>query len=373
VTSGSYLTVPNIASCGSSPVCMATSTHITNGSSTTDHLFGTSGAFTEGEIIASPSTQTSALDIDQNYFTELEYVLTATVNADDVLCFRVTNAGDPLDYYNNVPELGLQFNPVFGAIVLNGGQDIILSPGATTTVYATGTVTDYNGYNDIVSATSTIYRSGAGPLCAINDNNCYRGDNFTGQCSFVNCSGNTCEVQCRADIYFHADPTDFGAYEGEEWFAYLEASDAGGGYDFASASGVELVTLRALLVDDSINYGALYVGQNTGAMNAQTDVVNTGNVTFDISIDSTNLFDGLSSVIPAEQQKFATTTFTYGACALCSQASSSESVVAGLILSKPTAINPPVSAPIYWGIEIPVNSNSAPHSGVNVFTPISPQ
>ncbi len=370
VANANYAPVPNQTACGSSPVCMQASDHVSDNDPTADLLFDTSGSFTAGRVVESPSAATEALDIDQRYYTELEYVITPTINAVDAYCFRVTDNGDPLDYYATIAELSLEFDPVFGPITLNGGGDIALAPGATTTIYAAGTVTDFNGYADIVAGSSTIYRSGAGASCTPNNNDCYVASTDS-TCSFINCSGNTCELSCAADIYFHADPTDIGTYEGEEWLAYMEVSDQSGGYDFASASGVELLTLRALAVDSAINYGSLAVGADTGSTNASTTIENLGNTVFDLEIEGTDLVDGNASMIPAEQQKFATTTFNYAACISCSSLSSDEPVAIDLGLSKPTAPAPPVAAPIYWGISVPLGVNSAPHQGINLFTPIS--
>ncbi len=258
----------------------------------------------------------------------------------------------------------------FFTVTLNGGLPISLIPNATTSVFATGTVTDFNGYADIVAGTSTIYRSGAGAACAADNNNCYISVTG-GACSFTNCSGNNCTLNCRADIYFHADPTDVGTYSGEEWLAYLEVEDSGGGYDFASAPGIELQTIRALTVDNGINYGSLSASSTTETYNATTTVSNIGNVPFDIEVQGTDLTDGGSSVIPASQQKFATSTFSYTACATCSLLSSSTPVELAVNLPKPINLTLP-NAPVYWGIAIPLGINSAPHSGINVFTPVSP-
>ncbi|MES2749536.1 MAG: DUF2341 domain-containing protein [Patescibacteria group bacterium] len=372
VSSASFAVVPNQASCGSSPVCMQTSTQVADNDPTTDHLGSTTGMFSAGTIVESPSNITSSLSINQNKYTELEYVLTPTMNASTNYCFRVTNGGTPLDFYNKIAELTLQFDPVFGAVTLNNGAPITLTPNATTSVYATGTVTDFNGVSDIVAGSSTIYRSGAGAGCAANDNNCYKGDTTSStSCSFINCSGNTCTLSCRADIYFHADSTDTAPYEGEEWMAYLEARDASGGYDFASALGVELLSLRAATVNNAINYGTLSVGSSTGATNATTTVANVGNTAFNIELQGTDLSDGGSSRIPADQQKFATTTFNYSACVTCGVMSSTTPTLLTLGLAKPTVPTPPVTAPVYWGIAVPTGVNSAAHSGINVFTPVS--
>ncbi len=372
VSSGSYTAVPNQASCGSSPVCMQTSTNVTDGGATTDLLSGMNGMYSAGQTVESPSNMTGGITINQNYYTELEYVITATVNASDAYCFRVVNDTTPLDFYAEVAELGLTFDPTFGPVALNNGMPIVLTPGATTTVYATGTVTDFNGVADLVAGTSTIYRSGAGAACTPDNNNCYVSTVSNGGCNFTNCSGSTCTLECRADIFFHADPTDDGAYAGEEWLAYLEVNDVSGGYDFASALGVELLTLRALTVDNGINYGALEPANNTGAYNATTTIANTGNVAFDIEVAGTDLSDGSSSVIPATEQRFATSTFNYAACVSCASLSSTTPVELAVNLAKPTAPSPLPETPIYWGIAVPLGIRSAPHSGINVFTPISP-
>ena len=373
VPSGSFVTVPNQSSCGSSPVCMQTSSQIADNDSTTDLLATTTGTFTSGRMVESPSSAAASMNINQNYYTELEYVLTPTINATSSYCFRVTNGGVALDYYSKVAELNLRFDPVFGAVTLNNGNAITLTPGTTTTVYASGTVTDLNGPADIVSGSSTIYRSGAGPGCSANTNNCYKADTTaSSSCSIGSCVGNTCTLSCRSDLYFNADATDVGAqYEGQIWSAYLEVRDAGGGYDFESAIDQELVTLRALTVDAAINYGALAVSANTGAFNPTTTVTNIGNIPFNIELLGTDLSDGAASRIPANQQKFATSSFTYSSCIVCSVVSSTTPVTLALGLPKPTVPNPPVTAPVYWGIQVPTGVRSAAHSGTNVFTPVS--
>src|SRR3989344_2216296 len=128
---------------------MQTSSFVSNGAVTTDLLLNTDGTFSAGAIVTSPQNETAGLDVDQDYYTELEYVLTPTVNATDNYCFRVTNAGTTLDFYSKIAELGLQFDPTFGAISLNGGLPISLVPGTTTAVTVLGTVTDFNGTSDI--------------------------------------------------------------------------------------------------------------------------------------------------------------------------------------------------------------------------------
>ncbi len=365
-----YATVPDDASCGGSPVCMTTSASVADGDSTTDLLLETEGEFVPGRFVEDPSETSAALTIDQDEYTELEYAIRTTNNiADQNLCFRVTDAGTDLDTYLRIAKLSIRFDPSFGAVSLNSGQPITLTPGATTTIYATSTVTDLNGFADLTWGSSTIYRSGAGAACAEDNNNCYI-STTTSQCSFIDCAGNSCTLSCSADIYYHADPTDDGTFEGQEWLAYMEVSDVAGGNDFGSANGVELLSLRALDVENSINYGSLEVDDDTGAYNASTTIENLGNASIDVEISGTNLSDGASSVIPANQQIFATSTFTYNSCVYC-QTLSTSTVNYEVDITKPTAPTPYVTDVIYWGIEIPFGAASNPHSGNNTFSAIS--
>ena len=371
VSSASFAAVPVQASCGSSPVCMQSSTNVTNGSSIADLLMGVDGTYTLGQARENPSNITTGITINQNEYTEVEYVITPTVNTvDQNLCFRVTKNGTALDTYLRVARLKLRFDPAFSTPALNNGYDISLLPGTTTRVYATGTVTDLNGYNDIVSATSTFYRSGAtgGAACTANNNDCYRSS-----CTFTNCSGNSCTASCYADIFFHADPTDTGSpYDGQEWFAFMEVEDTVAGYDFDTTPGVYLSTLRAIEVGSAIAYASVSVSSNTGAVNASTTVANEGNVEINLEVEGTDMSDGYSSTIPAGQQKFSTSTFTYSTCTTCNALSNTIPVELDVDLTKPTTVSPPVADNIYWGIAVPYGTNSVPHSGINVFTPVSP-
>jgi hypothetical protein len=340
-------------------------------------LFGTEGQFVAGEVVEDPSNTTGSMTIEQNEYTELEYAITPTVNANEpAYCLRTTDAGDPVDTYLSVAELTLRFDPVVTNVSLNSGADISLLPGATTTVYATGTVTDLNGPGDLDNATSTIYRSGVvgGAACTPDDNDCYV--STASMCVFSSCAGNSCTVSCSADIYFHADPTDANTtYEGQNWLASIEVSDFAGSIDIGTvAAGVELLSLPALDVTSSISYGALAVSSTTIAgANPTTTVQNLGNIPIDISIDGTDLSDGASSYIPASEQKFATSTFNYSGCGIseCASLSSTTATNLEVDLSKPTSAGSPVTDLVYWGIEIPFGVASNPHSGTNTFYAVS--
>jgi hypothetical protein len=318
--------------------------------------------------VEDPSSKTGSLDVGSDEYTELEYVVTPTLNTtDSAYCFRVTDEGIDLDAYSRIAELQLVFEPNITSLTLNGGLDISLTGGATTTITATGTVTDQNGYADIIGATTTIFRdgpAGVGESCTLNNNNCYR--SATPACSFTNCSGNSCDIECSFDVYYHADPTDIGTFASGIWTAYLEVRDGSEAVATATSPSVDLITLRALEVGNSINYGTLAVDADTGSYNASTTVENIGNTAIDVEIEGTDLTDGGSSVIPVSEQKFATSTFTYSACTYCSQASVTPTPYE-LDLSKPTSTAPAITGELFWGIAAPFGVAGTPHSGLNIF------
>ncbi len=369
VSSGSYSAVPLQASCTGSPLCMQASTHFVNNASTTDVLGG-AGTFTQGQIIEDPSNTTQNITIPSSSYTEVEYSITVTNDAvAPNYCLRVSDNGTDIDSYTRVAELELVFVPNITALSLNAGNDIILLPGVTTTIYATGTVTDQNGYADIVLATTTMFRSGVGESCSVNTNNCYIAG--PSRCSYSNCSGDSCNISCTSDFYFHTDPTDTGStFDAETWRALLRIEDQGGSFATATAPSIDLITLRALDVNSLINYGSLEVNANTGSYNASTTFQNLGNDSIDVAIEGTNLSDGVSSAIPVNEQIFATSTFTYSACVFCTALSAS-STNYELDLTKPASTTPPVTDDVFWGIEIPFGISAAPHQGTNIFYAIS--
>jgi hypothetical protein len=367
VPSVSFNDVPTVSGgCGSSPACVMTSTQFADGAATTPLLtYPAAFTYAAGGMVESPSNQTSSTTVPHNGATEVEYTFQLTANAtSDAYCFRTTDGGIELDNYERTPEITLTFPPVLSGFTLNNDFSIGLTEGATTTIYATSTVTDNNGYDDISYATSTIYRSGVGPLCTADTNNCYQVT--SSQCSLTNCSGNSCVVQCSADIEYYADATDSGTYAGETWLAGMSVQDLSGLRDTqTTAVPVELLTLYGLSVDASINYGSLEVGSTTGATNQQTTVVNTGNSNIDIQLQGTDLA-GTGSTIPVGEQKFATTTFTYASCSICTFLTGSATNFE-VDLPKPTSTTSPSTDDLYWGINVPNGTGAVSHTGTNTF------
>ena len=150
----------------------------------------------------------------------------------------------------------------------------------------------------------------------------------------------------------------------------MEVEDLAGDTDFGSSLGVELPTMLALEVQNTISYGAIEPTQNTGNFNPNTDLINIGNGPIDVEISGNDMSDGFASVIPATQQRFATSTFDYSTCTSCNTLTTS-GINVEVDLDKPLTDSPPVLDEIYWGIEVPFGTASNPHTGFNTFSIIA--
>jgi hypothetical protein len=169
------------------------------------------------------------------------------------------------------------------------------------------------------------------------------------------------------DLYYFADPTDTGStYNAQSWGALLAIRDQGGLSATQTAPYVELLTMRAIDSDSSINFGSLAVNADTGSYNATTTFTNVGNDAIDVLVEGTNLTDGLSSSIPVSQEIYATSTFSYSSCVYCTPLSAS-STRYELDLTKPTTTVSSVTDQVFWGIAIPYGASAAPHYGTNIF------
>ncbi len=372
VSVGNFTNVPTTSGgCGSSPACMTTSSQFADQTSVSDLLSRPATmSFSQGKIMEDPSFKSNAMNVPTNAATEVEYNFQLTGNAiASSYCFRTARVSTGgLDSYDHVAEVVLVHAPTISDWKLNYDTDISLTEGTTTVVSATGTVTDLNGYADIVAASSTIYRSSVvgAAQCSSNANNCY----VQPTCTLSNCSGNSCAVTCTAQMAYLADPTDIGDYSADNWLAQLRIRDASGLYTSASA-GQELFTTYGLSISTpNINFGALDLGTDTGATTTITTVVNTGNASIDIELYGTDLEGpgGPAGKIDVGEQKVATSTFTYASCSVC-QALAGIATPVDLVvdLPKPTATSTTVSDDLYWGIRVPIGTAATTLTGQNTF------
>jgi hypothetical protein len=367
----SYTNVPPASSCGSEAVCMSTSAEISNQADTAGLLsYPASMSFTLGKLVEDPDNATDAITVDSGSATEVEFNFQLTDSATGAAyCLRATDSGVALDNYSHVAEVSLVHAPFMMNLLLNNGDPISLTEGATTTVYATSTVTDFNGWEDIAFATSTFYRStvSGGAQCTLDENNCYQA-----LCTFSQCSGDQCLMTCQADLQYLAEPTDADPFDTDYWVADVHLQDSTGLFENASST-VDLYTLRGISIETAgIDFGALEVGQ-TSTTTAQTTFANTGNSPIDVELYGDDL-TGNTDSIPVNSQKVATTTFAYASCAICQSLTGTiETAVSfDVDLPKPTSTSTPVTDDLFWGIEIPTGTAVESYSGTNYIEATAP-
>jgi hypothetical protein len=369
VPAGNYtdVTTTSGAGCGASAACMIASSQFTDKASTTQLLTIPSAfGFDQGQIMEDPSNQSGNVSVASARMTEVEYNFQMTSFAvGDRYCFRTTNAGTALDNYTKVAELSMLHPPTISNWIFNSGSTIALTEGTTTRIYATGTVTDLNGYADIIAATSTYYRSSVsgGRSCTADENSCYViPSSGSSSCELINCSGNSCTVSCSAYMQYFADPTDPGSlYAADNWLSWLDVWDSANSH--ASTSDArELYTMSALSTTSTIPYGSITVGNDSGAYNATTTIRNTGNSILNLNLYGDDLRAGVSS-INVNQQKYSTSTFTYASCGVFCTALATSTNYYSLGVAKPTSSTTAQTKDIYWGLNVPLGSAATSYFG----------
>lgn len=255
--------------------------------------------------------------------------------------------------------------PIASAVSIDSGAtSITLTEGTTKNVSCVGTVTDNDGFADIVSVTADFFRTSVGSGSALDDNDHYRltGDS---QCIPSSGSGNSETYTCTFAIQYFADATDSGSPNStDDWTCSLSPSDSVGD-GTKSEDTVEIASLLALDVTSSIDYGSLSPGANTGATNQTTVVSNTGNRDMDPQLSGSNLTSGADS-IAVGQQKYNSSSFTYSSGGI-----NLSSTPTTINLSLPQRTSTAVSASVYWGIEISPGAPPKNYTGTNTFTAIS--
>ncbi|GAH93224.1 unnamed protein product, partial [marine sediment metagenome] len=261
--------------------------------------------------------------------------------------------------------------PIVTSVILDDGGPIALNlKGSTTDIAAVSTdVTDNNGCEDITEATAVIYLTSKGDSCAADDNNCYQID--TGNCVKTACDGASdavCTYTCTAALKYYADPTDTSStWSGDTWSAEITASDESGSGSKIGDTPVDLQTNTALDVTETIAYGTVAAGQDTGSDNETTTVVNYGNSPIDNELYGIDMTGPATITIDVGQQHYALIAFTYGTGDTALKLEASKDTV-DIEATKPTSTTPDVSDNILWGIEIPGGKASGEYTGTNTFT-----
>lgn len=233
-----------------------------------------------------------------------------------IICVSILSTSSVIadtDTANTLTEIGnatptVVINSVTGPITL-------LENGYTAIAWATSTVTDNNGCDEVDFATSVVavfYDSAAvATSCSTNGRNCY--PNASTTCAVS--AGNTCDGPGDTSVEWscYVNPWHY-ANDAATWKWYIAASDT---TDTGSSTSdaITVDNLLALEVTETeINYGSLAL--NTLSGHATTTVLNTGNDTaLDIGIKENASFTcSLLGTIASNYQHFSqSSAFEYAA------------------------------------------------------------
>lgn len=261
--------------------------------------------------------------------------------------------------------------PVVSAVTLNGGSDITLTEGTTTSVAMTATVTDNNSCQDLSTVTASAYRSSVtyascDTVGEANNNNCY---------AVISCSvggGNTCDSSsdssasytCSVSLQYFSDPTDVGTqYPSDTWkdtFLATDNNSATGSTELTT--GVEMNSLVGYSITSAINFGSLSVGASNDPLDKTTTMTATGNVGLDEEVSGTDMDDGATHTITVDNQKYSLTAATAYASGTSLSGTPTE---LELNVAKTTSTGSPATKNTWWGLKIPLSTIAGTYSGVN--------
>ncbi len=282
------------------------------------------------------------------------------------------NRTDGLHMYGDVVNFtttGGNSLPVASNVSIDAdATEITLTESTTTEVVCTATVADVDGYGNITSVEAKLFRTGVGESSADDDNNHYTvsGDS---ECVPSGGSGSVEYYTCTFNVYYHADPTDAGTYETDDWTCQVTPTDTVGA-GTSDTDTIEMATLIAMSAADSLDYDSLDRGNNTGSTNFETTITNTGNGEIDIQVSGSDMCTDYptcsGSIITVNNQQYSTTPFTYGSGSVLS----ASSTPVDINLTKPTANPSNATFDLEWGISVPSYALGYVHHGENIFTAI---
>jgi hypothetical protein len=296
-----------------------------------------------------------------------------------------------------------------GDITLNSASNLILTvPGNQTTgftlqytlrdanscVNTTGTPgSEFAGYRIAIHRSGISSSTCNSTVGSHNPNNCYASQvpssvwNLNCTASTTSCTGaldDSMVYNCTFPLWFVADPTDTGTpWASQNWVASVAGVDDDGaiGVLRTASIGQELISFVALdLITASIPYGGLEPGTNSPTLNATTTILAVGNT----ALDQENLGESMcttfsvatecrpsaTSTVPESEQKFATTSVSYGNV-VALRLSSTTVRELELNVNKTTSTTTRSQGITYWGIAVPASITLAgSYRGLNTFTAV---
>ena len=283
------------------------------------------------------------------------------------------NAFGSVDNYRTNTYTINNVAPILGSLSLNTGSDITLNmsgAGGTSINTILASITDQNGCDSgLVGASASIYMSDVASAynCAPNDSVCYQINPTS--CSKTGCTGDddpTAAYICSTTLEYFAVPTDDSEnnpWSIYDWVSYISIYD-GSSYVATTSPGVELNTTIALTVNEgTIDFGSdLLVGENSGADNATTTIVNLGNSPIDTTLSGTDMNGNPSGTITANNIEWDMSNFSW------SSGTDLTTFGEDINIITPNPINSTeISDQLFWGIGIPFGADASLYNGQNDF------
>src|SRR3989344_9051564 len=260
--------------------------------------------------------------------------------------------------------------PTVTNVKILNDNPIVLTANATTAITVSFPVTDSNICTDVFelgTVSTTLLRGGVAVYtndnvdCTASNVDCYRVSTSTHDCA----AGVSADATATLEVYYFADATDgSSSYSAQAWQAFVIVQDQAVASGSASSSDQELNSLTSLTSQSStIDYGSVAANADAGATNQQQPFANTGNTTSGLTVYGTALLSG-SNEIATGQQKYATSSFTYGT----DDIALTETAVS---VSDTTSTNPTsteyVLTNLYWGIAILNGQATGTYAGTSTF------
>ncbi|RLB04552.1 MAG: hypothetical protein DRG59_10125 [Deltaproteobacteria bacterium] len=222
---GGWTAVP-INYTGSEHFEMSTSTWFTNGTSTVARMINSENyTFINGTMTEDPSSTSSAITLAEDEYSEIEYVFkaTATSTTGGTYCFRLTNNGSDLNYYDEYAEITLSgFS--------NSAPSFTVQPSDSGSASTTPT---NNGDDINFTATASDAEGDDYYLAICKTNSITAGNNTPPNCNDGDwCISNVASSTVQANCSY---TTDLPAFESRDWYAFVCDRRSGAGVSQCSS------------------------------------------------------------------------------------------------------------------------------------------
>jgi len=167
-------------------------------------------------------------------------------------------------------------------------------------------------------------------------------------------------------LYFFTEATDSGSTFVDQYYqAWIQATDSRTeiGSTTSSSTTIDVNSISGFSVGNSIVYGEVFAGSDTGSSNTVTTITNTGNSLINLEITGDYMCTDYPScgtqTIEPKYQQYDLNTFNYGAGTTLSTAPK----VVNIGISKATQNPSNAFRNLYWGIGIPSSQGLGSYQG----------